>query len=500
MGISLGLLVLFQGYWLRSVYREQKELLETDLDNLFSQNIRDLQDSLFRNNWLAMRNSMIQRGAFIQLDSATKPNPDSATIQLASPTRSLYLELQTAKPNPDSATMQRSMNVRSDSIKIVEGRELTTFSYSKHPRKPETRLERRERFFRNTVIAFKSGHAASWASISKQKDTLQLPLLTRNIQQDMKVSGLSFPFSVTRSDTVPDLRDSKGIVSFHSGGFPPIQLYVIEFFDYHPYLLQRMSLNFLFALVLLGITTFSFNMIFNSLRQQQKLARLKNDFISNITHELKTPIATVSVALEALHNFQGINNPERTKEYLNISQHELQRLSIMVDRVLKMSMFENNALQLHPERFDMHAALQKVLQSMRLQFERSHAQVIPQIQGNEFLVRGDAVHLTNVIYNLLDNALKYSPKDPAIQLSLSESNGNIQFAVRDNGIGIPKEYQDKVFEQFFRVPQKGQQHNTKGYGLGLSYVAEVIQKHNGNIRVESTLGQGSTFTITLPKA
>ncbi|MFM8363020.1 MAG: sensor histidine kinase, partial [Haliscomenobacter sp.] len=112
---------------------------------------------------------------------------------------------------------------------------------------------------------------------------------------------------------------------------------------------------------------------------------------------------------------------------------------------------------------------------------------------------GDSVHLTNVVYNLLDNALKYSPTQPEIQISLRQANGQVLLSVQDNGVGIPEEYRKKIFEQFFRVPQEGQRHNTKGYGLGLSYVAEVLRRHAGHIEVDSTPAQGSLFTVTLPK-
>ena len=472
MGLSLGLLVLFQAYWLRSVYREQKELLEADLDNLFTQNIRNLQDSLFRENWIAMRDSMVRR-ATILIDRPDTPKADDKPV------------VQVVAVGHDTGSM--------------ENRDKKSFPH--HVRQREARLERRKRFFINNVNTFKgkASEHGPMLGIFDKKDTLRLETLRNSLQEDMDRASLSFPFALSRHDTVPDIESDPGIVTYHSGGFPPIHLYLVSFSSYEGYLFTRIAPNLLFAFFLLGITSVSFNTIFRSLRQQQKLALLKNDFISNITHELKTPIATVSVALEALQNFQGINNPERTREYLNISQHELQRLSILVDRVLKMSMFENNALQMHTERFDVKKTLEKVMQSMGLQFERAHARVALHVGEGDFFVEGDSVHLTNVVYNLLDNALKYSPSHPEIQISLRQANEQVLLSVQDNGVGIPEEYQKKIFEQFFRVPQEGQQHNTKGYGLGLSYVAEVLRRHSGHIEVSSQPAQGSLFTVTLPK-
>jgi len=226
---------------------------------------------------------------------------------------------------------------------------------------------------------------------------------------------------------------------------------------------------------------------------------LKNEFISNITHELKTPIATVGVAIEALKNFNAIHDPERTREYLDISQNELQRLGLLVDKVLKLSMFEKKEMELKKEHFDCKQLTEEVMNSMRLQFEKYHAKVNLRTTGDNFIVEADKLHITSVIYNLLDNALKYSRENPVIDVLLKSNPDNIEFSVSDNGIGIPPAYKEKVFDKFFRVPT-GDKHNIKGYGLGLSYVAEVIKRHQGNVQVESELGKGSTFTAKFPYA
>ena len=231
--------------------------------------------------------------------------------------------------------------------------------------------------------------------------------------------------------------------------------------------------------------------------KQHRLAALKNEFISNITHELKTPIATVGVAIEALKNFNAADNPQRTKEYLDISHNELQRLSLLVDKVLKLSMFEKQEVELKYETLNLKAVIDEVTDSLKLQFEKHQASVIVNQAGNVML-QGDKLHLLSVVFNLLDNALKYSKEKPVIKIDLQEKDDTILLTITDNGIGIPKGYKDKVFGKFFRIPH-GDTHNAKGYGLGLSYVAQVIQKHKGTIVVESQPGIGTTFTITLPK-
>jgi two-component system phosphate regulon sensor histidine kinase PhoR len=256
-------------------------------------------------------------------------------------------------------------------------------------------------------------------------------------------------------------------------------------------------LPILFSIFLVGVTIVSFVILYKNLLKQQRLAELKNEFIGNITHELKTPIATVGVAIEALKNFNAIRDPQRTKEYLDISSNELQRLSLLVDKVLKLSMFEKKEIDLQYEMFDLREVVDEVVSSMRLQIEKYHAIVSIAQKGNTNL-EADRLHLLSVVFNLLDNALKYSKEQPVIEIGLEGDDNTVQLRISDNGIGIAPEYRNKIFEKFFRIPT-GNTHNTKGYGLGLSYVAHVVQKHKGKISVDSELGVGTTITISIPK-
>jgi two-component system phosphate regulon sensor histidine kinase PhoR len=279
--------------------------------------------------------------------------------------------------------------------------------------------------------------------------------------------------------------------------FDNVMGYKLQLGNAFSYLIKRISLPILFSVFLVGLTVFSFVLLYRSLLRQHRLAQLKNDLISNITHELKTPIATVGVAIEALKNFNAIQDPNKTKEYLDISQNELQRLGLLVDKVLKLSMFENKEMELKYELFDLEEVVNEVVASLRLQLEKFNARIRVNTEGN-LLIKGDRTHLLSVVFNLLDNALKYSKGNTAIEVVIKERERSIELKVTDNGIGIPPQYREKIFEKFFRVPT-GDTHNAKGHGLGLSYVAKVIQRHNGSINVNSHEGLGSTFTIQLPK-
>lgn len=274
--------------------------------------------------------------------------------------------------------------------------------------------------------------------------------------------------------------------------------YYLELDAYFFYILKKMWVEFLMAFLLLGIISTAFYYILYSLKKQNDLVAIKNDLISNITHELRTPIFTVSAALEALQSFNALQDPKKTKEYLSISQNELKRLSILVEKVLKTSIFEQPVANLNLELVNLESLINTIVPSLQFLLEKYNASLEFSCLAAQPIANIDKIHLTNVIYNLIDNALKYNDKTPNIRLEVQDVGTHIQLKIQDNGIGIAPQYLDKIFDKFFRVPT-GNQHNIKGYGLGLNYVAGVIQQHNGQLNVESTLGQGTIFSITIPK-
>lgn len=351
-------------------------------------------------------------------------------------------------------------------------------------------------------------------------DSLSMDSLKQNFKVAIENAGYTFSFDVKYFSALPpvDLRsmrtigfrgpeaweDSVSIKVFSDKlssdwvRYDPIHRYSVVLSGIRPILLKEISPQIFFSLFLTLLTSAAFIVMYRSIRAQQKLMELKNDFISNITHELKTPITTVGVAIEAIKDFKAINNPALTNEYLDIAQNELNRLSILTDKILKTAIFENKGIEYRPEPIEIDNLVDQVLASMKLVFEKQAAKVTFEKQGSDFSLMGGNVHLTSVVYNLLDNALKYSLINPEIQINLKAEASQIILSVKDNGIGISSEYRKKVFEKFFRVPT-GDVHNIKGYGLGLSYVESVVKSHKGTIRVESEPGKGSNFIITLPR-
>ncbi|MBE7171891.1 MAG: HAMP domain-containing histidine kinase [Williamsia sp.] len=330
-------------------------------------------------------------------------------------------------------------------------------------------------------------------------DSLQDSIRVKEIAADyagaLKRENLNIGYNVVRLAGTPadyETDMSKAVV-----GFAHPVAYQLLLTDTRSYLLKKISLPILFSVLLIGTTLFSFLILYRNLLRQRRLTEMKNEFISNISHELKTPIATVGVAIEALKSFHALDDPQKTREYLDISSNELQRLGLLVDKVLKLSLFERKQMQLNKESFDFKELIQEVLGSMKPLFNKQAAEVSFNWKEDDFMIQADKLHLTSVVYNLVDNALKYSGDAPRVQLDLSRQKDVFKLSVTDNGIGIEKEYRSKVFDKFFRVPT-GNRHQVKGYGLGLSYVSEIIRRHMGYVQVVSEPGHGSSFIVMIP--
>jgi two-component system, OmpR family, phosphate regulon sensor histidine kinase PhoR len=277
---------------------------------------------------------------------------------------------------------------------------------------------------------------------------------------------------------------------------PPMYLSVY-FPDEGSYLLRTMWLLLTGSALLILVIIFSFAFTVNTIYRQKQVSEIKNDFINNMTHELKTPISTISLACQAL------SDPDiRTREgivdnYIRVIGDENKRLAMVVENVLRTAVMDKGELKLKIQQLDLHAIITQVSETMRLQVEQKGGQIILELQATAPLVEADQVHLTNVVFNLIDNALKYTENIPEIKVGTRNVDNGMVLFVQDNGIGISKENQKRIFEKLFRVPT-GNVHNVKGFGLGLSYVQAIVEKHHGWVKVQSEVGKGSRFEIFVP--
>jgi two-component system phosphate regulon sensor histidine kinase PhoR len=476
-GVLMGITILgitgFQLYWLKENYAREKKTLSIKSEVTFRQAIQQLQVAKLKLEEISEDST--GKGK-VKIFMGTSADGGQVRVHLTPKTDIISTVNVIGAKLKDSAKRKSGMIITTDKVTVNFKGDSNIFDQRIGPGRHDR------------IIQMLYG-------VDSLQDSLTLKEIDTVYTKAMQRQKLNIPFTITRIDSSNESEEP----AFNevTVGFAHPITYKLSLGNTFPYLIKRISLPILFSIILLGITILSFVLLYRNLLRQRRLAELKNEFISNITHELKTPIATVGVAIEALKNFNAIQDPQRTKEYLDISSNELQRLSLLVDKVLKLSMFEKKEIELKYESLNLKDIVDEVTSSLRLQLEKNNARVSV-TQNGDLNLQGDRLHLLSVVFNLVDNAIKYSNGDPSIQIGLNGDEQNVELSITDNGIGIPQEYQNKVFDKFFRVPA-GDTHNTKGYGLGLSYAAHVVKKHGGIISVDSQPGLGTRFTIILPK-
>lgn len=298
-----------------------------------------------------------------------------------------------------------------------------------------------------------------------------------------------------------ELLDSK--ISFHFELFPDDMNahpdYLLLYFpNERNYLIGQVWPLVLVSVVLIIIIILSFIYTLVIFFRQRRLSELKTDFINNMTHEFKTPVSTISLACEALNDQDVQKSEELYRSYINIISEENRRLGIMAERILQSARLEKGDLILNKEITDIHEVLNEVIRNMGIQVEIKDGQIIKDFKATNSKVEIDRMHVVNVVQNLMDNANLYTPVKPVITVATRDEDGGVVFSIQDNGIGISKTDQKKIFDKLYRVPE-GNIHNFKGFGLGLSYVKTVVEQHGGWIKLESELKKGTKFEVFLPR-
>lgn len=555
---AIAVIVAFQCYWISLIYQDQKERTIKQSDILFKELVYAMQVNRFKSDTLffnaakgnnlfaleatnamlkqrdSVKPSMLRDTGFIRMmkgffkDSMVKQitfsqNTPSDTQKISlildsllpKPSSIISIRVQPNQPttiirandslsnirqwlnkmNNDSISAKRLMP---DSIVVQQAINFTKNVSAKNT-KPKSKLLLKD----TTDISTNRSFISLFSRTVAVADSLAIKELDSAYSYKLSQAGIDLTFNIKTGlfDSL-HLKDTVASefykTSIATVGFAKPKWYQVKFDSLTPYLLIKILPQAFLSLLLISFISIAFIFLYRNLLAQQKLALFKNEFISNITHELKTPIATVNVAIEALRNFNALQNPERTKEYLAISSAEIQRLSLLVDKVLKLSMFESDKIILNKEWFNLKLLVEEILDSIKIQFDKKNAIIEFNTSLQELFIEADKLHISSVLYNLLDNALKYSSNNAVVKLYLSmPTNHLVELRIIDNGIGIAKQFQHKIYDKFFRVPT-GDVHNIKGYGLGLSYVNHIIRQHNGSISVKSELGKGSEFTVLLP--
>lgn len=273
---------------------------------------------------------------------------------------------------------------------------------------------------------------------------------------------------------------------------------IVHFPNKQNYLINSMGLILISTIAFIFIIAAAFGFAFFIIYRQNKLDELKNDFINNMTHELKTPVSTISLASQMLMNEQVSSAPDKVRKYSVMIDEENKRLSGHIESVLQAARLDKGELKLEREQLNIHEILTEICDSLILRMENENGEIKKELNAKNFIFYGDRKHITNAFYNIIENAIKYRQEGHLmIKVKTKNAGNNLLISIHDNGIGISKENQKAIFEKFFRV-HTGNIHNVKGFGLGLSYVKVIIEKHLGKINVDSELNKGSIFTIELP--
>lgn len=447
------LLTGFVSYWLIGRYKSERMNLQVQLHHEFLSAYDQQVDSLLMkhlitptlNDFLKVSNSGHTSVVIKHLESDTSPQPEIIAFRM-----------------DDSTGLEEERLVRS--VKL---------------------------FINETDEAYRSNDKAHVFSMNI--DSLALLLM---LEQKFEEQEWKFKMDwLEASDEMAQEDQLQGIVltsNSHS------DLSALHIQHIAPHLLSIMLPQFIFALILLSLSASAMIIAYRSLTKQVALNVLRNDFIANISHELKTPVSTVKVALEALQKFDLKNDPKISEDYLLMASREVDRLEGLVGKVLQHQVLEDSEALMQKEACDLQQMISSVVQAMEIPIREKKASLHVQEAELPCTVMADPIYLEGVLINLIDNSLKYADTDPVIHIATACTGSRIQLTVKDNGPGIPDEFKHQVFDKFFRIPA-GNRHNVKGYGLGLNFAAQVMAHLGGSISFRNLPGKGCEFILDFPQ-
>lgn len=478
------LLLAFIGYWLRSEYASEKNRLQKDLTVELREAYNDVADSLLIENFV--RPIMLEAGA--NADTVFNAQPvfiykgDGSHLPSKG---SLITSIQN-----DSATEVRIRNSKKRikyELNIMDsiGNTDTNFHVNISEVDSASYKDVMSSIYVLLARAMVKDSLIKKDMISVLGDTIYSEFTLEKIVND---KGKRFTAKWVSDDSTREVKGVKQIrISLENNK-------QVQVSGYEMHLLKKITPQILFTLLLLLTSGIAFWMTYRSLRKQIRLSELKNGLISNMSHELKTPVSTVKVALEALDDFDVVNQPEKAREYIHMAMLETHRLELLVNKALNTSLMEQGKMTLERQPVNLFNLVEDIVSALRLRLEQKGASINLSSEGNNFITNADKLHVQGAVMNIIDNSMKYGSEHVVIDIRIIAKDASITIEISDNGPGIPEKYIEQVFEKFFRVPE-GDRHNVKGYGLGLSYVRQVMHMHNGSATIKNLTGRGCLFSL-----
>lgn len=341
-------------------------------------------------------------------------------------------------------------------------------------------------------------------------DEIDVNILDYFLRKEFEEVGLSetFEYSIYDCETnemlYGDLAtplSEDGEVVENGSEFPKFSEFTyyfgVRFPNRESHIFGSMRMTIIFAAIL-GITLLFFLYSIFVILRQKRLSEMQKDFINNMTHEFKTPISTIKISADVFLNNKEIQADKRLNQYAQIIKDQNQRLNNQVEKVLQLAKIEKDNFKLNLEKLDLHDLMESILKSIKLKIENEGGKMICQLDATNSIIKADQLHLTNILHNLLDNAIKYCKEVPNIEVSTESFDKGVLLKIKDHGIGISKEHQSKVFNKFYRVPT-GNVHNVKGFGLGLFYIKNICEGHGWKLNLESEESKGTTISILMKR-
>jgi two-component system phosphate regulon sensor histidine kinase PhoR len=533
MGISLAGIILVQFFWIRNAIQVKSGLFDQNVNRALSQTTERLEQN--------------ENVKFIQkkigndtISSVIITNKDDSNIVIHNGSQkveylnrdSLYtsflISSVAAKPGKDSIQSSYMISVQEDEdakigfsitadqlkwhndgdfVILGEEDDSTRIEIRKRLKKLDEKVATKELYIEQMVIEID-------AYTKPIEERLGQESLEMELKQALENNGISIPYEYgvvsSDGDSISKVASPGYATDWENHELYSTLLFPGDVFERNEYLevffpgRSRFLLKSMF-LLLFGSTLFTgiILVLFGStlfiIIRQKKNSEIKSDFINNMTHEFKTPIATISLAVDAMENPKVVSDKEQLKYYSNIIREENRRMNAQVENVLRISLLDKNELELDLRTLDLNTIVRKAITTFSLLVEERKGELRADLSATVTTARVDEVHFMNVVINLLDNALKYSSGEPDIEIRTENSDHSIRISVSDKGIGMSKDTQRKIFEKFYRL-EHGNVHNTRGFGLGLNYSKAMIEKFGGSISVNSELGKGSIFTIVIPTA
>jgi len=471
------LLTLFVVQWLRTQYGNEKKMMTSEIDRLYLAAQDELIDTLLFNSYVVPVIDSAGDGAIKHIISVS----DSLTVDSMT-----QLTKDVTRNNIFWKGTKGAITVRINS----EGDSLPTLPDTIKIRKlnDEMLLRSVKLMVTHTSGPVKEGFNGSFA-LGFRIDSLKF--IDSFVQ---KMHGEEMKFHISWYKAMPDSAPaSKGVLLVNP--MSPFSLPSLAITRYSGFLLNKILPQIFFGIVLIFITALAFFLSYRSIRDHLIMNSLRNEFISNITHELRTPVATIGVALESLGKYNPGNDPSLTEKYLALASVETKRLEELINRVLDNSLLEEARESLSFTDTDISELIREVAGIMKLKLERS-GNIEVTAPAEPIRIKCDPLYLRGALINLVENSIKYCDKTPLIKISVQKESDRVKIEVSDNGPGIPSGYHKRIFGKFFRLPSENI-HNVKGYGLGLSFVSQVMKLHKGGVNVRN-LSQGCCFTLEIP--